>query len=924
MIHNNEIFCSLRTSLDVRVLLLLGTLFCSACGREGGKKAEQAATPLQKNASTPVEVSSDAAFDLQWMPAETELIVQIDVQGILKSTLLTPTNPDGQFAFSLNEAKLDTGLGYDLKEMKRVTLGVTGISAIDPKTVQQDNAAFDPLKESSVAVFETVNPVDPKLIASLDNVTTTDHNGHPYFRRVIDNPEFPPLGIYLPGTNTIVVGPEPVIQKLLVDGPGKSDSAPFQFVNPDAHLAVSFVPQNLEPLRNAKVPDSIPAEFQKANQVVTAHADRFGLELSVNDDLKMTLKVHCDDPNQAAMLGVELDKISQYAKQQFAAQQETMGMLAGLLAPLVEQMSGTASGNIAEMKSTLPADTAKSFAGMVPMIMMMAGLGGGNMQMDTGGNFGTEELTKMLETAQPAANVTGLPANATMKASVHWNNSVIMANPDAVQPPQQLEVALIVQAEELRDAVAFGNLSLESATTQSDHLRQNTSMSMSSDPRELVLIDRANSWTPMPEDGVLIMTYFDYPIPPTESIPELVGSFKILTAGSQTEKTIPNALSVAQTGIEDAQLKAAGVELYSKPPQFEGSSERLLLSSKAGTILTGVQVLDKTGEPHNEVWPQSTLNADGSSEISFAGNEPGALDGASLTFTLNTDINPLEVNFTFKDLIVPQVEQKPTDAQLKLITWIPSSKSEAIKGIRVESQARWSTMTNYGSDGNPEPKSLELAINLSGPEAANPIALGEYKLDVVTSDTGALKPLPKSFGDDPYQDLVAYESMMFLTNEPATGAQAVLYFEHPEKPPANITSATGQLTFLTATDRSTLLIPDIISKMDTVIEEKTLSDADVKLLPKKSGNGFHLEVDTKQPFAVEDVELVDAQGRRLTDIYPGKSNFDGKLNYTFIGEGQLPEDCGLKITLNLGIKKQSIPFSFENVYVPAEPPAQEF
>ena len=88
------------------------------------------------------------------------------------------------------------------------------------------------------------------------------------------------------------------------------------------------------------------------------------------------------------------------------------------------------------------------------------------------------------------------------------------------------------------------------------------------------------------------------------------------------------------------------------------------------------------------------------------------------------------------------------------------------------------------------------------------------------------------------------------------------------------------------------------------------------------GTGLHVDLVKGHPFAIAALIPIGEQGQELPGIYCGRSVFRGSTVFTFLSEGRLPAEMGLRAEIDDKLKEYDVTFEMADLDVPKVPPRQ--
>lgn len=637
--------------------------------------------------------SGPAKLDLSWIPAETELMINLRPAAIWSAPALQQALKQPLVFLGVGQMQAMTGITP--ADIDSLTIAMRLPDAKAPAAAAPAGVALSPGAE-----MPEIANVQPVIVARLKK---------PLLDSVWERPDLPlqvanyagqtvrkfsppaangkqlTFAIHQPNELTIVAGLEGTVQAL-IDAKGDAklfaDWAPL---DSNLQLQVAGRPKNLGPQWEAARRNGPPAdaEQQRLQETLEKHARAFAVGLQFTDGIELALRMQADSEAGGRALEEALKPQLTKAHAEFAAGfekgfEQTGGPappeVKSLVATVQENSAFSQQGAVSSLTSRIPADKMVLFAQLAqkaqqnPMAgMMLGGMvpGGPSGFPGRPGGMPTGERTGQTE---PMATQTpeALPAGLELQASTLW---------DAPQPGSA-GVPLLMQfrVTGADDAIlcAAGEFELKPPTTDSGKSltgippRQTTLSAPEQILRTyLVPLDP-------PEDGAAnVATFhlaFKGPDEKARALASCEGKFRIVRAKSQTDFQVPLKKPLpAKLDLPD-ELKAAGltVKLERTKPGSGPVADELVVAVGPAALVARLQVLDADGSGPASGWESPVVRyvREKGGLVQRLSSESGDKlpDSFQLGLVLFDGAEVLTVPFRFNDLPLPDPSSRPVMA----------------------------------------------------------------------------------------------------------------------------------------------------------------------------------------------------------------------------------------------------------------------
>lgn len=659
--------------------------------------AASAVTPPTANAPAAPFVSQSssgpAKLDLSWIPAESELIIDLRPAAIWAAPALQQALKHPFVLLGIGQMQAMTGIAPADIESLTIALRLPGPKdpAAPPAGMALSPGAETPevAEVQPVIVMRLKKPVLESLWERPDlPLQVADYAGQTVrkFSPPPANGKQLTFAIHQPNELMIVAGLEGTVQSL-IDAKGDArlfaDWAPL---DPNLQLQIAGRPKDLAP-QWAAARMSAPSGDADQERLVAAlekHLRAFSLGLQLTDGIELASHFQADSEAGGQALAEALKPQLAKAHAEFAAGfekgfQQTGGPappeLMSLVTSVQDNSKFTQQGAVASLTSRIPADKMELFALLAqkaqqnPMAGMMLGgmLPGGPAGLSPGGP-GSMPVGERSGQSEPVATKTpeALPPHLELQASTLWD----APQPGAAGTPLLMQF----QVTTTDDAIlcAAGEFEFRPPTTDSGRsLSAMPPRQTTLSPPEQILRTYIVPLDP-PEDGAANVAKFHLafkePDDKARSLVSCEGKFRLMRAKSQTELQLPLKKPLpAKLELPEA-LAAAGLAVKLERIKSGDSpvADELVVGVGMSAAIARLQILDADGGGPAAGWETPTIRyvSERGSVVQRISSESGDTlpDRFLLSLVLFDGIETLTVPFSFNDLPLPDPSTRPVRA----------------------------------------------------------------------------------------------------------------------------------------------------------------------------------------------------------------------------------------------------------------------
>lgn len=671
----------------------------------GAPQSAPAATPVASPAIPPTTNGPAAAFvsqsssgpaklDLSWIPADSELIIDLRPAAIWAAPALQQALKHPMVFMAIGPMQAMTGIvPADIESL------TVAMKLPDPRAAAAPTNGVAP---SPGAEMPQIGNLQPVIVVRLKK---------PLLESVWERPDFPletteyagqtvrkfsppaadgkqlTFAFHQPNELAIVAGLDGTVQKL-IDAKGDAklfaDWAPL---DPNLQFQLAARPRDVKGLRSTSrspLQPSISAEQKAFQDAMDQYLRSFSGGLRLTDGLQLSMRLQSDTPANTDALEAALRKNQETVNADFMSQMEAAfggfggpmpPELRGLLEALLANGQTSRDGAIISMGTSIPADKMELFAILAakaqqsPMAGMMLGgmMPGGPAGMPPGGPGRRPTGERSGQTKPMATKTPGdLPPNLELQASTLWDA------PQAGSASVPLLMQFRVTATDDAILCGAGEFEFRPPTTNSGASLSATSPRQTtlSAPEQLMRTYLV-PLDPLENGAANVATFhlaFKEPDAKARSLVNCEGKFRIVRAKSQTDFQVPLKKPLtSKPELPDA-LSAAGLTVKLDRVKSDSGSiaEELVVSVGSSSLVARLQILDAESREPAIGWETPAIRYVSDrggivQRISSASGDP-LPDRFLLSLVLFDGTESLTVPFSFADLPLPDPATRPVQA----------------------------------------------------------------------------------------------------------------------------------------------------------------------------------------------------------------------------------------------------------------------
>lgn len=634
--------------------------------------------------------SGPAKLDLSWIPADSELIIDLRPAAIWAAPALQQALKHPLVFMAIGPMQAMTGIvpadiesvtvAMKLPDSRAAAAPTTGVE-LAPGAEMPQIGNLQP-----VIVVRLKKPLLDSVWERPDfPLETTEYAGQTvrkFSPPPVDGKQLT-FAIHQPNELTIVAGLDGTVQKL-IDAKGDAklfaDWAPL---DPNLQLQLAAHPRNLKGLRSASqspLQPSASAEQKAFQDAMDQYLRSFSGGLRLTDGLQLSMRLQSDTPANTDALEAALRKNQETVNADFMSQMEAAfggfggpmpPELKGLLEALLANGQTTRNGAIISMGTSIPADKMELFAKLAakaqqnPMAgMMLGGMVPGGPPGGPGGRPTGERSgqTEPMVTKTPDE----LPPNLELQASTLW---------DAPQPgASSVPLLMQFQVTATDDTIlcAAGEFEFRPPTTNSGNSLSATSPRQTTlSAAEQLLRTYLVPLDPQENGAANVATFhlaYAEPDAKARSLVSCEGKFRVVRAKSQTDFQVPLKKPLpSKLDLPDA-LSAAGLTVKLERTKLDSGpiAEELVVSVGASSLVARLQILDADGGGPAAGWETPVIRyvSERGGIVQRISSESGDTlpDRFLLSLVLFEGTETLTVPFSFADLPLPDPATRPVQA----------------------------------------------------------------------------------------------------------------------------------------------------------------------------------------------------------------------------------------------------------------------
>ncbi|MAT16777.1 MAG: hypothetical protein CMJ46_16080 [Planctomyces sp.] len=308
----------------------------------------------------------------------------------------------------------------------------------------------------------------------------------------------------------------------------------------------------------------------------------------------------------------------------------------------------------------------------------------------------------------------------------------------------------------------------------------------------------------------------------------------------------------------------------------------------------------------------------------FGFGDPAEIE-AGLSFFLNyEEVDPTEFGGGEDDDFMAMSDDEP---EIKL------AGTHSGDGVETELYLTFDENAGmYFAQGGDEPSLLIGSLKFKGPKIKGATAYGFLKIDIAEDDQGTkLKLHSNPFADEgtftKSMGMMGMAPYDFNEEEERTSIEVPLVLDRPAAAATQLAKLEGSVQIMAGGEIKDVVVDNVLSKIASDVEDETL---------KQAGVTVKLKAREEEEFSNEDSKLIlevtgdrnviqsfklTSPSKRYIPVGTSWGQIEDRTVVNFITPENLPEDTQLVMTLAIGQEAVTVPFSFENAELPANPDA---
>lgn len=219
-------------------------------------------------------------------------------------------------------------------------------------------------------------------------------------------------------------------------------------------------------------------------------------------------------------------------------------------------------------------------------------------------------------------------------------------------------------------------------------------------------------------------------------------------------------------------------------------------------------------------------------------------------------------------------------------------------------------------------QSLQLAVDLTGPQAKSIVAVGSLTVDTVESPEGAGLTHQGSL----YADETLTENWVNVIgrgdvarDQPPDGVRVLVLFAPPQPPIEAVSRFRGQLKIRSAREQVQFVVSNLNERTDRRIRDRNLGKYGLEIAVLIEENRLLFRLLEGEESRIAGMHPVDRDGARIADVVHATTLDNGNVIHRFDFPGRVPPRVGLEFSINLGVQEIAVPLRFSNLPVPPQP-----
>jgi hypothetical protein len=307
-------------------------------------------------------------LNFSWLPAQTELVLNVQPAAMIGSPLMAPLVQNEKFQENLNQ--MIEKLGFGIVDIDSITMGFSNVVPMITRIGMESQRSPDPGSSGDqiartlltgkdfLVVVRFRNETDLTSFLREKNSTEMTHGGQTWHRVITPADETAPLAIWQPDSMTCVIGGSAAIESAIDQGPGESERESFYFVNTAAEVSIAAASPALLGL-SAAIPladDSMPPVIGKLLDSVRGRITAVAATIDAGDDILIQVQLILNEESAAEETAGLVNEGIELVRQM--AQGLISGGVPEPLQPSVqstlESLAGRSEGNTVSVSLIIP------------------------------------------------------------------------------------------------------------------------------------------------------------------------------------------------------------------------------------------------------------------------------------------------------------------------------------------------------------------------------------------------------------------------------------------------------------------------------------------------------------------------------------------------------------------------------------------
>lgn len=353
-----HLVCSLLLAFSASML----SLGCGGAKPGADSKASSAASAA----------SSEKTLALRWLPADTEVVIQVKLADLWQAPLLKSLIDSPQVVEVVGEMKKTTGLTP--ADIESVTIGGAKLEEIQSSAMGHALGMPGPAPKGMVIVIRTKKAANLEELVKTDELKSAEHKSKKYFEAA--GKEF---GVWAAEPTTLIVAPLDDVKAAIERGETAAPRKELSFMDSSSHLVIVVAPKDTKTLgkgMESPLPPDAPAEVVAMQKTIVESLSAVGFGINVRGGFDIQTSLMLGNAEGAGKVKSGFEAAIKKGKGEFeGAKANLPPLLADLAGLLIDNVKVDSQTSVVTLSTKVP-DSAQNKLEELPELAAQFGLGG--------------------------------------------------------------------------------------------------------------------------------------------------------------------------------------------------------------------------------------------------------------------------------------------------------------------------------------------------------------------------------------------------------------------------------------------------------------------------------------------------------------------------------------------------------------------